>query len=123
MKIIIFGALFLALAVAARNLESPLNDGINLQEIYDNATAWTWTKNIKTGGRVKRQDNCFTRWMNFANFGSSPGWDLQTTGNQNTGWEGWEMHSRSGAGEIYRYFLLFDALIYSFFVRMGKNEV
>lgn len=98
-KIAILVALGLLLTVAARN--SPLNDeSRNLQEIYENATAWTWTQNKTAGGRVKRQANCFTRWMDFTNGRSHPGWDLQTTArNQHPGMEGWIMHSRVGAGK------------------------
>lgn len=108
MKIAILVAFGLLLAVASGNSDSPLNDERrNLQEIYENATAWTWTQNKTAGGRVKRQANCFTRWMDFTNGRSYPGWDLQTTaGNQHPGMEGWIMHSRVGAGE--RLSLLFS---------------
>lgn len=66
-----------------------------LQELYDNATSWTWTRNAKTGETVKRQANCYSRWMDFRNGQTHSGWDLQTTeDNQYPNWEGWTMVSR-----------------------------
>ena len=122
MKIAVFGLLYLVLVVAAGNLDSPLNDGRNLQEIYDNATAWTWTQNITTGGRVKRQANCFSRWMDFSNGRSHPGWDLQNgcAGYQHSAMEGWTLHSTVGVGELYCDYLLVEPLIYFFFVLLLK---
>lgn len=98
MNIAIFGALFLVVAFAAPNLDSRPDERTIIQEIYDNATAWTWTQNVTAGRKVKRQANCFTRWMDFSNGRSNPGWDLQTTGsNQHPAREGWTMHSKPGA--------------------------
>lgn len=93
MKILILGAaLCLFLSVRTRNISPPAE---NLEELYNNATSWTWTHNRKTGERVKRQANCYTRMMDFSNEKTNPGWDLQTTdNNQHPSSEGWTMISR-----------------------------
>lgn len=108
MKILVFATLCLVMAVvAASNFNWPLNnnDARALQAAYDKATAWTWT--YTRGRKVKRVDDCFTRWMDFSNFTSNDGWELQTNGNQNLGFEGWEMHSKPGARERDLYIVIF----------------
>lgn len=102
MKISIFGAaLCLLLNIGAGALGTLLDEHKVLQEIYENATAWTWAHNQKTVGRVKRQANCFTRWMDFSDGKSNSGWDLQTTEkNQHPASEGWTMHSKPGSGDL-----------------------
>lgn len=87
-------------AVVAGDFQWPVDNdrARTLQAEYDNATAWTWTSS--RGSKVKRDNGCFTRWMDFKNRQTPSGWDMQTTGgNQNPDWEGWLMHSKPGSSK------------------------